>query len=68
MNRLLDPASYADGLALAGDLVERTGVRDPHELRRAALAIEERAQTALERGAAAGLRIAASEIQDSQGG
>jgi len=59
-----DRQAFAAGMDLAQDLIDRTGVRDPERLLEVAELVESRAETAMEMGVAAGLRIAAAEIAD----
>jgi hypothetical protein len=56
------------GLALARELVRRTGVRDPATLRRAADLVEVRATSELERAVAAGFRVEAAALEDERAG
>jgi len=61
MENAQNVAQVLQGLALAREIVERTGVRDPDALRRAAEQVERLASSDLERAVAAGFRAIAAE-------
>jgi hypothetical protein len=58
--------SFAHGLDLAAELIDRTGVRDPEMLRRAAEHVERLTSGPVAAGYARGLRIAAHELEDAR--